>query len=78
MGYGEDQVRDLEATINNAECDAVVIGTPVDLTRIIRFNKPTVRIGYSLHETTRPDLGEILGTFLGRSEEPIILDEALI
>jgi predicted GTPase len=60
MGYGDEQVRDLETTINRAECDVVVIATPIDLNRIIRINKPTVRVSYELEEITRPGLKEIL------------------
>ena len=61
MGYGDEQIRDLETTINRAECDVVVIATPIDLNRIIRINKPTVRVSYELEELTRPGLKEILG-----------------
>lgn len=64
MGYGERQVRDLEATINQVPCDAVVIGTPVDLRRIIQINKPSARVEYSLEERTRPDLADVLNQFL--------------
>jgi predicted GTPase len=60
MGYGEVQIRDLEATINKAECDVVVIATPIDLNRIININKPTIRVSYELEEITRPGLKEIL------------------
>jgi len=60
MGYGEEQVRDLETTINKAECDVVVIATPIDLNRIININKPTIRVSYELEEITRPGLKEIL------------------
>ncbi len=44
MGYGDEQVADLEKTINAVECDAVVIGTPIDLNRIVKIDKPTVRV----------------------------------
>ncbi len=50
MGYGDQQVRDLEATINSVDCDAVVVATPIDLTRLMNINKPHVRIGYRLEE----------------------------
>ena len=50
MGYGEEQVRDLEATINAVDCDLVLVATPVDLTRLIRIDKPHQRIGYRLAE----------------------------
>lgn len=50
MGYGEQQMKDLEETINKVDCDAVVIGTPIDLSRIIKINKPTTRVKYDLQE----------------------------
>ena len=48
MGYGESQVRDLEATVDATDCDLVLVATPIDLTRLIDIDKPTLRIGYSL------------------------------
>ena len=56
MGYGDQQVKDLEATINAADCDLVVIATPIDLGRIIRINKPSVRVQYELQEIGQPTL----------------------
>ena len=50
MGYGDVQVRDLEATINAVDCDLVIVATPIDLTRILKINKPFQRIGYRLEE----------------------------
>lgn len=64
MGYGEVQLRDMERTINNTKCDAVVIATPIDLTRIIKINKPNTRVYYNLQEIGRPDLNEILADFI--------------
>jgi len=64
MGYGEQQLRDLEATINNTECDAVVIGTPIDLNRIIKIDKPSTRVYYDLQEIGRPNLTEVLDDFI--------------
>jgi len=64
MGYGEQQLRDLEATINSTECDAVVIGTPIDLSRIVKINKPSIRVYYNLQEIGRPDLTEVLEDFI--------------
>jgi len=63
MGYGEQQVKDLEATINAAECDAVVIGTPIDLMKVIRINKPAVRVVYRLQEIGEPTLAQVLEKF---------------
>jgi predicted GTPase len=64
MGYGDKQVKDLETTINRTPCDAVIIGTPIDLTRLIRIRKPTVRVGYDLQEIGKPDLMDVLKPFL--------------
>jgi predicted GTPase len=64
MGYGVEQMRDLEATIVRVPCDTVIIGTPIDLRRVINITKPSVRVQYSLEERTRPDLSEILDAFL--------------
>ena len=50
MGYGDAQMKDLEETINKVECDAVVIGTPIDLGRILKINKPSTRVMYELQE----------------------------
>lgn len=63
MGYGEQQVRDLEATINATDCDTVVIATPIDLGRLVRIDKPSVRVEYSLVEIGRPNLTDVLSTF---------------
>lgn len=60
MGYGEQQVKDLEATINAVDCDAVIIGTPIDLNKVIKINKPTVRVEYSLQEIGTPTLEDVL------------------
>ena len=64
MGYGEVQLRDLETTINNTDCDAVVIGTPIDLNRIIKIKKPNTRVYYNLQEIGRPNLTGVLGDFV--------------
>ena len=50
MGYGEEQMKDLEETINKVECDSVVIGTPIDLGRILNINKPSTRVMYEIQE----------------------------
>ncbi len=64
MGYGEQQLRDLEATINNTDCDSVVIATPIDLNRIIKINKPNTRVYYDLQEIGDPNFDQILADFL--------------
>ena len=66
MGYGEQQLRDLETTIENTECDAVVIGTPIDLNRLITINKPNTRVYYELQEIGHPDLVGVLKEFVKR------------
>ena len=68
MGYGEEQVRDLEATINSVACDVVVIGTPIDLNRLIPIRKPTVRVRYELQEIGHPDLPDVLEPFLAEKK----------
>jgi len=60
MGYGEQQMKDLEATIQKTECDLVIIATPIDLGRIVDFKKPTVRISYELGEIGTPNLSDVL------------------
>jgi predicted GTPase len=60
MGYGEAQMRDLEATIEAADVDMVIVGTPIDLTRVIKINKPYQRVRYELQEIGRPTLEDIL------------------
>ncbi len=64
MGYGDQQVKDLEATIEKTPCDVVVIGTPIDLSRIIKINKPTVKVGYDLQEIGQPDLKQAVNDFI--------------
>ncbi len=64
MGYGDGQVKDLEESINRVDCDSVVIGTPIDLRRVVKINKPSTRVRYTLEEMTRPDLESILTQFL--------------
>jgi predicted GTPase len=63
MGYGREQVKDLEETIRRTECDLVVIATPIDLRRLIRIDKPAVRVSYSLQEIGRPNLEDALEQF---------------
>lgn len=66
MGYGEQQIRDLEKTIDAADVDMVVIGTPIDLTRVLKINKPSQRVGYSLDEIGKPDLEDVLKKQFGK------------
>jgi len=69
MGYGDQQVKDLETTINRTPCDAVIIGTPIDLNRLIKIRKPTVRVRYELQEIGKPDLMDVLMPFLKKKTE---------
>jgi len=64
MGYGEQQIRDLEETIRNTECDAVIIATPIDLSRICKIDKPKTRVYYDLAEIGSPNLQEVLDEFV--------------
>jgi predicted GTPase len=60
MGYGDQQISDLEETINAADCDVVIIGTPIDLRRILKIKKPALRVTYELQEIGKPDLLDVL------------------
>jgi len=64
MGYSDQQKKDLAATIEATPCDLVVIGTPIDLNRVIKINKPSVKIGYELQEIGKPDLCDQICNFL--------------
>ena len=66
MGYGDEMIHDLESTINNAPVDLVISATPIDLTRIIRVNKPMQRVRYELQEIGRPNLEDILKAKFGK------------
>lgn len=66
MGYGEAQTRDLEKTINAMDVDLVIIGTPIDLNRIIKIDKPTQRVRYELQEIGQPTLQDILKEKFGK------------
>jgi predicted GTPase len=69
MGYGPRQLRDLEATIQRTPCDVVVIGTPIDLRRVIQIKKPNTRVFYHLQEIGKPDLADVLAAFI-RTHRP--------
>jgi predicted GTPase len=64
MGYNDEQMKELEDTINKAKCDAVLVGTPFDLARLLKINKPSVRVRYKIEEIGKPDLREIIEDFL--------------
>ena len=69
MGYSDQQLKDLETTINNTDCESVVIGTPIDLNRIVKINKPNTRVYYDLQEIGYPDLGVVLEDFLEKADQ---------
>ena len=64
MGYGDEQIKDLETSINNTECQGVIIGTPIDLRRIIDIKHPSTRVTYDLKEIGQLTLDEVLNPFL--------------
>jgi len=64
MGYSDQQLKDLETTINNTDCDSVIIGTPIDLNRLIDIKKPNTRVYYDLQEIGKPDLKDLLEDFV--------------
>jgi predicted GTPase len=64
MGYGDDQLHDLEKTINSTDCDSVIIATPIDLNRIIKIRKPNTRVYYDLQEIGEPDLSQVIDDFV--------------
>jgi len=64
MGYGAQQVKDLETSINKTKCDSVVIATPIDLNRLIKIKKPNTRVYYDLQEIGLPNFDIILGDFI--------------
>jgi len=66
MGYGPRQLRDLAETINKADVDAVIVGTPIDLTRVVRIKHDTVRVRYGMAEASRPGLDRLLDDFVRR------------
>ncbi len=69
MGYGKKQIKDLERTIDSIPCDSVVIATPVDLTKILKIKKRSVRVQYELQEIGKPDLEEVIEEFLKGKEK---------
>ena len=68
MGYSDQQLKDLETTINNTDCDSVVIGTPIDLNRLIKIDKPNTRVYYDLQEIGYPNLEEVVNDFVKKHD----------
>jgi len=68
MGYSPKQIKELEKTINRAKCDIVIDGSPVNLSRILKINKPIVNVRYYLDETGQPDLESVVKSFLKKAK----------
>ena len=68
MGYGAAQTKDLETTINKSDVDLVIIGTPIDLTRVIKIKKPYQRVRYELQEIGQPTLADLLMKKFGKKK----------
>jgi len=71
MGYGADQMRELEGTLNACDADIVVSGTPIDLTRVLKLNKPITRVRYDLHQVSGPPLEELLAPIIEKARPRI-------
>ena len=69
MGYGKQQISDLTATIAAADCDSVVIATPIDLERIVKIDKPCTRVEYNLQEIGKPDMEDVLSQFIQKAKK---------
>ena len=65
VGYSAQQMHDLERTINRVACETVIIGTPIDLARFIKINKPTVRVRYELSKSGKAGLRRVLREWFG-------------
>lgn len=63
MGYSKQQIKELEETINATDCDLVLIGTPINLKRLLKINKPAIRVRYEIEEIGRPTLEDVLDKF---------------
>ncbi len=68
MGYGAQQIKDLETSINKTPCDSVIIATPIDLNRLIKIKKPNTRVYYDLQEIGNPNFDTILGDFMKKNK----------
>ena len=67
MGYSQKQIKDLEKTINDTECDLVVSATPIDLLQLVSINKPFVRVQYEYKDNSQPTLEDIIRGKLSNS-----------
>ena len=64
MGYSDEQIEDMEKTLNQAKCDIIVNGSPIDLEKLVKVNKPIVTVRYDIEAISRPTIEEILDTFI--------------
>jgi predicted GTPase len=64
LGYYEDQLKDLEKSIENTPCDLILIGSPIDIRRVIDLHKPSMRVYYNLEEIGEPTIDGILKDFV--------------
>jgi predicted GTPase len=71
MGYGEHQIRELEVTLNAVPADLVLAATPIDLTRIMRLEKPVVRVRYEIDEVEPGALQRVLDPVIERARRPV-------
>ncbi|MCL2763394.1 MAG: cyclic 2,3-diphosphoglycerate synthase [Treponema sp.] len=69
MGYGEQQMQDLSATIEKTDCDCVIIATPIDLERVIQINKPCTRVEYALQEIGHPNIDDVLEDLIAKMKK---------
>ena len=69
MGYGDEQLKDLEETISKIDCDTVVIGTPIDLRRVINIKQDSVRVTYELDDKGEPSIKTILKEFIQKHKK---------
>lgn len=66
MGYSDTQRHELQETIEKVPCDLVLIATPIDLARVVKINKPTLRVGYEIEEQSKPTLRQVLTEFTSK------------
>ncbi len=72
MGYGPAQVEELEATLNAVDADLVLSATPIDLTRVLKLNKPITRVRYELVQVGGPSLADALGPIIDAARLPVL------
>jgi len=66
MGYNDDQIENLEKTLNNAKADVILNGSPIDLTKLIKANKPIVKVTYDIEATRKPSIEDVLDNFIDK------------